>query len=578
MHQPIQLKTKIQSRAWALQITLSVALIFASAILLAAASVQSVHAAVSESAAPKRTDPRKSAPVEFSTSRERVGGREIAGFSARRARMAQERNLTPPAGLKPIEQEAWLAMARRQGASGGNELASFYPKRYGEPFVVEGEGVRVALRPVGGTDVTAQIGDDGQVIYRQAYAETDSVHVVSAGRSEEFLFLQNECAPREFEYELSELSAGTRVELVNGEVRFTNETGHGVKIEAPWLIEASGRQSAGAVRWELAQSKSGVRPGLRLVVAHRLRYPVLIDPSWVTTGSLATARASHTATLLPSGKVLVAGGRRNSGGYLSSAELYDPATGSWSSTGSLGTEREYHTATLLLSGQVLVAAGVGNSGILSSAELYDPATGSWSSTSGLATARWAHTATLLLSGEVLAAAGYGYNGGVLSSAELYDPAPVSQIAPAGTTCSQFSSGTAENLGSLQYNVNNGLIGRVLPRSFLYWVKVTAPAGNNIFGIAQTITTGNFNTFFASNGNGSNVFDSNCVSLQRSVRQSGNTVTVKFNAPTAGTYFIAVAFTAQSLIGEPAPSPTTVHYGFTTTGVPDSTSGLDLVQH
>jgi hypothetical protein len=189
MHQPIQLKTKIQSRAAALQITLSVALIFASAILLAMASVQSVHAAVSEfSAAPKRTEAHKSAPLEFSTSRERVCGREIAGFSARHARMAQERNLTPPAGLKPVEQEAWLAMARRQGASGGNELASFYPKRYGEPFVVEGEGVRVALRPVGGTDVAAQIGDNGQVIYRQAYAETDSVHVVSAGAVKSFFF------------------------------------------------------------------------------------------------------------------------------------------------------------------------------------------------------------------------------------------------------------------------------------------------------------------------------------------------------------------------------------------------------
>ena len=110
---------------------------------------------------------------------------------------------------------------------------------------MEGEGVRVAVRPVGGTDVTAQI-DSGQVIYRQAYPETDSVHVVSAGRSEEFLFLQSECAPREFAYELSELSAGTRVELVKGEVRFTNEAGHGVKIEAPWLIEANGRAARGS--------------------------------------------------------------------------------------------------------------------------------------------------------------------------------------------------------------------------------------------------------------------------------------------------------------------------------------------
>ena len=310
-------------------------------------------------------------------------------------------------------------MARRQGPSGGTELAGFYPKRYGEAFVVEGEGVRVAVRPVGGTDVTARI-DNGQVIYREAYPETDSVHVVSAGRSEEFLFLQNECAPREFAYELSELSAGTRVKLVNGEVRFTNDAGHGVKIEAPWLIEATGEQRTGAMRWELEQSKSGALPRLRLVVAEGLSYPVLIDPSWVTTGRLGTTRQFHTATLLPSGKVLVAGGEHN-GSSLSSAELYDPATGSWSRTGRLGTARSFHTATLLPSGKVLVAGGEGSSGSLNSAELYDPATGSWSSTGRLDTARSSHTATLLPSGKVLVAGGFG-SSDFLSRAELYDPA------------------------------------------------------------------------------------------------------------------------------------------------------------
>src|SRR4029077_9398687 len=209
------------------------------------------RAVVSESsAAPKGIKARESARIEISARRQRVSGHEIAGFSAREARTAQDENLTPPPGLNPVEQEVWRAWARLQGASGGMELVSFYPKRYGEPFVVEGQGVRVALRPVGGTDVTAHI-DNGQVIYREAYPETDSVHVVSAGRSEEFLYLQNECAPREFAYELSEVSAGTRVELVKGEVRFTNAAGHGVKIEAPWLIEATGGQRAGAVRWEL---------------------------------------------------------------------------------------------------------------------------------------------------------------------------------------------------------------------------------------------------------------------------------------------------------------------------------------
>jgi hypothetical protein len=353
-----------------------------------------------------------------------VSGHEIAGFSARQTLTAQEENLTPPAGLKPVEQEAWLAMARRQSA-GNTGLTSFYPARYGEPFVVEGEGVRVAVRPVGGSDVGAQI-ENGQVIYRNAYPETDSMHVVSAGRSEEFLFLQNECAPREFAYELSELSAGTRVESVNGEVHFTNKAGHGVKIEAPWLIEATGKQRAGAVRWDLEESKSGAPQRLRLVVAEGLHYPAVIDPSWTVTGSLGTARTLHTATLLPSGKVLVAGGGsfNNPNHQLSSAELYDPAVGTWTPTGSLVTARQRHTATLLPSGKVLVAGGDGFAigTQLSSAELYDPASGIWTPTTGtLGVARSRHTATLLSSGKVLVAGGLGTANVDLNSAELYDP-------------------------------------------------------------------------------------------------------------------------------------------------------------
>ena len=56
------------------------------------------------------------------------------------------------------------------------------------------------------------------------------------------------------------------MELVNGEVRFTNAAGHGVKIEAPWLIDATGERRAAAVRWELEESKTGALPRLRLVV------------------------------------------------------------------------------------------------------------------------------------------------------------------------------------------------------------------------------------------------------------------------------------------------------------------------
>ncbi len=121
-------------------------------------------------------------------------------------------------------------------------------------------------------------------------------------------------------------------------------------------------------------------------------------------GSLAITREAHTSTLLISGKVLVVGGYN--GSFLSSAELYDPATGTWSSTGSLTTGRSTHTATLLPSGKVLVAGG-NDSHASSSAELYDPATGTWSATGSLTAARHSHTATLLASGKVLVVGGIG---------------------------------------------------------------------------------------------------------------------------------------------------------------------------
>jgi hypothetical protein len=105
-----------------------------------------------------------------------------------------------------------------------------------------------------------------------------------------------------------------------------------------------------------------------------------------------------------------------------------------------------------------------------------------------------------------------------------------------------------------------------------------PAGDNVFTITQTITTGNFNTFFAAVENGTNVLDAGCVALQRWVTQSGDSVTVRFNAPAARTYYIAIKFNAQILSGERAPYPTTVDYEFTATGVPDSTSRLDLVKY
>ncbi len=143
---------------------------------------------------------------------------------------------------------------------------------------------------------------------------------------------------------------------------------------------------------------------------------------WVATGSMAAARGSLAAVALSDGKVLVTGGRDDSqGGRLSSAELYDPATGTWSTTGPMAEARDYHRLLLLPGGKVLVAGGTGKkSDSLSTAELYDPVKGTWSATGSMPWVSTDHTPVLLPNGKVLTATGKSSTG--IPGAEVYDPA------------------------------------------------------------------------------------------------------------------------------------------------------------
>jgi len=144
------------------------------------------------------------------------------------------------------------------------------------------------------------------------------------------------------------------------------------------------------------------------------------------TGSMGTARTSHTATLLSNGKVLVTGGSAGeltgngppTPDTLAEAELFDPASGTFTPTkGNMETGRVYHTATLLNDGTVLVTGGVdSNNAVEASAELFDPTSGTFTPTKGkMSVARYGHTATLLNNGKVLVTGGGG------NTAELYDP-------------------------------------------------------------------------------------------------------------------------------------------------------------
>jgi hypothetical protein len=144
----------------------------------------------------------------------------------------------------------------------------------------------------------------------------------------------------------------------------------------------------------------------------------LYDPvtnSWSVAKRLNRAYVNPTSTLLPNGKTLIIGS--------SQGELYDSATDGWSTAASLNTGRSGQTETLLPDGRILVTGGRnGITSPLASAELYDPATDAWSSAGSMATARMGHTATLLPNGKVLVAGGYKTSNAYFATSELYDPA------------------------------------------------------------------------------------------------------------------------------------------------------------
>jgi N-acetylneuraminic acid mutarotase len=150
---------------------------------------------------------------------------------------------------------------------------------------------------------------------------------------------------------------------------------------------------------------------------------------------LSVKRASHTATLLPGGKVLIAGGFN--GNYLDSAEIYDPKTGKFTAAGKMTLPRSEHVAVLLGNGKVLLAGGVGTGWtFLADAEIYDPATDSFSKTGNMTAARESHTATLLKDGQVLITGGHQGRRSAIEiyrSAEIYNPTKGSFTAAADLT-------------------------------------------------------------------------------------------------------------------------------------------------
>ena len=202
-----------------------------------------------------------------------------------------------------------------------------------------------------------------------------------------------------------------------------------------------------------------------------------LKAGFTATGGMITARSDHTATSLPSGMVLIAGGY-SGGAYLVSAELYDPGAGMFTATGSMTVARRDHTATLLPNGIVLIAGGHSGSGDLASAELYDPKAGTFTATGSMTAPRYNHTATLLPNGMVLIAGGVSGSAD-LASAELYDPGAGMFTATGSMTVARGSN-TATLLPNGIVLIAGGYSGRVALAS----AELYAPGAGTFTGTAN----------------------------------------------------------------------------------------------
>ena len=210
----------------------------------------------------------------------------------------------------------------------------------------------------------------------------------------------------------------------------------GATLLAPVTADATTAMTAPMTERRASHTATALPEGSVLVVGgmngpvRGLRPAEVFRPTtrtWESAGSVTIGRDASATASVGGGRVLVTGGLDDASGELmGSTEVYDDGTGTWTGAGSLVQPRYQHVATTLQDGRVLVTGGSGIVGDtwkdLSSSEIFDAGTGAWSTTGPLAGPRLLHTATLLEDGTVLVVGGSdGKSSGFLRRTETFDP-------------------------------------------------------------------------------------------------------------------------------------------------------------
>ena len=305
---------------------------------------------------------------------------------------------------------------------------------------VVGEARRVGVRRAFASAAVGRLAA-GALVYPAAAAGVDAVWFARGGDAEELLVVRAGAAAIAYDLELPRGSTLVAPAGFPGLVEVRDARGSAwLRMTADAAWDAGGRPVPIAVRVDGARVWIDVPAG-----AER---PVIVDPTWFGAGRMVFGRAGHTATLLGSGQVLIAGGRDDDDVKGASAELFDPATGRFTAiTTPMTAARAQHSATLLGDGDVLLVGGLGAASEARTAELFNPVTRSFELTRSRkeASARTQHTATLLASGEVLLVGGDPAPAAA-TSVDIYDRARGGFTRLDATTGAARRRHTATTLG------------------------------------------------------------------------------------------------------------------------------------
>jgi len=277
----------------------------------------------------------------------------------------------------------------------------------------------IGVTPLGLNGVRGAIAENA-IVYPNAADGVDLAQILGEDRVEEVRVLRDRASSPRARWSLRAGPAVKDIRVIDGRVIAIDHADR-IRIETLPLFAMGGNRVKRVLRPVVARDPQtwSMEVALDDADLRAMALPIALDPVWTATaGSMAVARQWHTATLLPSGSVYVVG---QFGGSGSTAELYNPSTGTFSPAGStLGTFRYNHSATLLSTGQVLIAGGRGSGGDMSTAELFDPVTKTNTATGSMSIPRNKHNGFVLPGGRVLVTG--GGSGAGSSNSEKYDPA------------------------------------------------------------------------------------------------------------------------------------------------------------